>query len=41
MLKKGILMLSSGCRLKLKSNDSDELIVSREKVQDFKAWLES
>jgi hypothetical protein len=27
--------------VKLKSNESDELIVSREKVQDFKKWLES
>jgi DNA-binding LytR/AlgR family response regulator len=27
--------------VKLNSNSSDELIVSREKVQDFKKWLES
>ncbi len=32
---------NSRLRVKLKSNDSDELIVSREKVQDFKKWLES
>ncbi len=27
--------------VKLKANNSDDLIVSREKVQDFKKWLES
>jgi DNA-binding LytR/AlgR family response regulator len=32
---------NSRLRVKLKSNESDELIVSREKVQDFKKWLES
>jgi len=33
----------SNCRLKVKlnSNESNDLIVSREKVQDFKKWLES
>lgn len=33
----------SGSRIKLKliSNASDDLIVSREKVQDFKKWLET
>jgi DNA-binding LytR/AlgR family response regulator len=32
---------NSRLKVKLDSNDSDELIVSREKVQDFKKWLES
>jgi len=32
---------NSRLRVKLKSNDSDELILSREKVQDFKKWIES
>ena len=32
---------NSRLRVKLHSNESDELIVSREKVQDFKRWLES
>ena len=32
---------NSRLRVKLQSNESDELIVSREKVQDFKKWLES
>ena len=31
---------NSRLRLKLHTNDSDDLIVSREKVQDFKKWLE-
>ncbi|MFC0878845.1 LytR/AlgR family response regulator transcription factor [Saccharicrinis sp. FJH2] len=32
---------NSRLRIDLKSNNSDDLIVSREKVQDFKKWLES
>ena len=32
---------NSRLRINLKSNDSEDLIVSREKVQDFKKWLES
>jgi len=32
---------NSRLRIKLKSNNSEDLIVSREKVQDFKKWLES
>ena len=32
---------NSRLRIELKSNNSDDLIVSREKVQDFKKWLES
>jgi len=32
---------NSRLKVKLNSNDSDELIVSREKVQDFKKWLEN
>jgi DNA-binding LytR/AlgR family response regulator len=32
---------NSRLQVKLESNDSDELIVSREKVQEFKKWLES
>jgi len=32
---------NSRLRIKLKSNESEELIVSREKVQDFKSWLET
>ena len=32
---------NSRLRIKLKSNESEELIVSREKVQDFKNWLEN
>jgi len=32
---------NSRLRVKLKSNESEDLIVSREKVQDFKKWLES
>jgi DNA-binding LytR/AlgR family response regulator len=31
---------NSRLRVKLNSNTSDDLIVSREKVQDFKKWLE-
>ncbi|MBN1183605.1 MAG: response regulator transcription factor [Bacteroidales bacterium] len=31
---------NSRLRVKLNANDSDDLIVSREKVQDFKQWLE-
>jgi DNA-binding LytR/AlgR family response regulator len=27
--------------VRLNSNDSNDLVVSREKVQDFKKWLES
>jgi DNA-binding LytR/AlgR family response regulator len=32
---------NSRLRIDLKSNNSEDLIVSREKVQDFKKWLES
>jgi len=32
---------NSRLQVKLNSNQSDELIVSREKVQEFKKWLES
>lgn len=32
---------NSRLQVKLNSNKSDELIVSRDKVQDFKKWLES
>jgi DNA-binding LytR/AlgR family response regulator len=32
---------NSRLKVKLKSNESDELIVSREKVEDFKLWLEN
>jgi len=32
---------NSRLQVKLNSNKSDDLIVSREKVQDFKKWLES
>jgi len=32
---------NSRLKVKLKSNESDDLIVSREKVQEFKKWLES
>lgn len=32
---------NSRLRINLKSNNSEDLIVSREKVQDFKTWLES
>ena len=32
---------NSRLRVKLKSNESEDLIVSREKVQDFKNWLET
>jgi DNA-binding LytR/AlgR family response regulator len=32
---------NSRLKVKLNSNQSDDLIVSREKVQDFKKWLES
>jgi len=32
---------TSRLKVKLNSNESDDLIVSREKVQDFKKWLES
>ncbi|MBN2087112.1 response regulator transcription factor [Candidatus Peregrinibacteria bacterium] len=32
---------NSRLRIKLKSNESEDLIVSREKVQDFKQWLEN
>ncbi len=32
---------NSRLRVDLKSNNSEDLIVSREKVQDFKKWLES
>ena len=31
---------NSRLRIKLKTNESDDLIVSREKVQSFKSWLE-
>ena len=31
---------NSRLKVKLNSNKSDDLIVSREKVQDFKKWLE-
>jgi DNA-binding LytR/AlgR family response regulator len=31
----------SRLKVKLNSNESDDLIVSREKVQDFKKWLEN
>jgi two-component system, LytTR family, response regulator LytT len=32
---------NSRLKVKLNSNESDDLIVSRERVQDFKKWLES
>ena len=32
---------NSRLKVKLNSNNSDDLIVSREKVQDFKKWLEN
>lgn len=32
---------NSRLKVKLNSNDADDLIVSREKVQDFKKWLEN
>jgi DNA-binding LytR/AlgR family response regulator len=32
---------NSRLKIKLNSNESDDLIVSREKVQDFKKWLEN
>jgi len=32
---------NSRLKVKLNTNESDDLIVSREKVQDFKKWLES
>jgi len=32
---------NSRLRIELKSNNSEDLVVSREKVQDFKKWLES
>jgi two-component system response regulator LytT len=32
---------NSRLRIKLKSNESDDLIVSSEKVQDLKSWIES
>ena len=32
---------NSRLRVKLNANESEDLIVSREKVQDFKKWLES
>jgi DNA-binding LytR/AlgR family response regulator len=32
---------NSRLKVKLSSNESDDLIVSREKVQDFKKWLEN
>jgi len=32
---------NSRLKVKLNSNVSDDLIVSREKVQDFKKWLEN
>jgi DNA-binding LytR/AlgR family response regulator len=32
---------NSRLKVKLKSNESSDLIVSREKVQDFKKWLEN
>ena len=32
---------NSRLRIKLKSNESEDLIVSREKVQEFKQWLET
>lgn len=32
---------NSRLKVKLNSNESDDLVVSREKVQDFKKWLES
>lgn len=32
---------NSRLKVKLNSNESDDLVVSREKVQDFKRWLES
>jgi two-component system response regulator LytT len=31
---------NSRLKVKLNSNESDDLVVSREKVQDFKKWLE-
>jgi DNA-binding LytR/AlgR family response regulator len=36
-----ISLSNSRLKVKLHSNYSDDLIVSREKVQDFKKWLES
>jgi DNA-binding LytR/AlgR family response regulator len=36
-----ISLSNSRLKVKLNSNNSDDLIVSREKVQDFKKWLES
>jgi two-component system response regulator LytT len=36
-----ICFSNSRLQVKLNSNKSDDLIVSREKVQDFKKWLES
>lgn len=36
-----ISLSNSRLQVKLQSNNSDDLIVSREKVQDFKKWLES
>jgi len=39
---KDILSFSnSRLKVKLNSNESEDLVVSREKVQDFKKWLES
>ena len=32
---------NSRLRIKLKSNNSEDLIVSREKIQEFKQWLEA
>lgn len=32
---------NSRLKVKLNSNESDDLIISREKVQDFKKWLEN
>lgn len=32
---------NSRLRIDLKSNNSEDLVISREKVQDFKKWLES
>ena len=32
---------NSRLRIRLKSNNTEDLVVSREKVQDFKKWLES
>jgi DNA-binding LytR/AlgR family response regulator len=36
-----ISLSNSRLQVKLNSNESDDLVVSREKVQDFKKWLES